>query len=420
MSTTAIRGLRVALESSFGSPDANGFPSASGLTFYGVECERGNATIFGDPQLTERVEARASFHNLPPEPLAAQASSVYVRRRKGEITIKVPARGLGSGTAFATYAAIPYMMLLRSSLSSQVPSDASDALNSTGTANSHTVTTAAEFITGGGFKTDVAGRPVYRFTTRKVGSVIDYSPGISPLAGGTTQRHLQVMYFAPGASIGGSVALELDGYDSLSYAYGCRMKSLRLVLDDKRASWEITMACAYVTDGHTSGNNVAEPTRASGAVAQLRNSWVEITEAIGTTTPAALTGVQVPVDDVRFSLDVTLTEVGTTSNAIGISDMEPTDWQASLGLTLSSVVSTYVDDLYNMTQRSVLVGFGPQGTGNGMCIYMPAATLQNDPSAFDQSGDTLKMQLEYKQGLWTLDSSSTAPAQTPLRLGFSL
>lgn len=420
MATTSIRGVKVAVESGFGSVDANGFPSASGLTFYGLECERANAIIPGDAQTLDRSESRASFYDLPAEPLAAQSGGVYVRRRRGDIVLKVPVRGLGSGTAFATYAAIPWMMLLRTSMASQVPSDASDALSSTGTANSHTVTTAAEFITGGGFKTDVAGRPVYRFTTRKVGSVIDYSPGVASLAGGTTQRHLQTMYYAPGATIGNSVALELAGQDWLSYAFGCRMKSMRLVLDDDRASWEITMSCAYIADAHASGNNVSDPTRASGACAQLRNSWIEITQAIGTTTPAALTGVQVAVDDVRFSLDVTLAEVGTTSNAIGMADMVPTDYSASLGLTLSSVSTTYADDLFTQTQRSVLVGFGPIGTGNGFCIYMPAATITNDASSYDIGGDLVKMDLEYRPGLWTLDSSSTAPAQTPLRLGFSL
>lgn len=420
MATTSIRGVRVAVESTFGSPDSTGFPSTSGLTFYGLECDRANASIYGDPQVAERSESRASFYELPSDPLAAQAGGVYVRRRKGEITLKCPVRGLGSGTAFATYAAIPWMMLLRTSLASQVPSDASDALSSTGTANSHTVTTAAEFVAGGGFKTDVSGRPVYRYVTRKVGSVIDYSPGVASLAGGTTQRHLQTMYYAPGATIGNSVALELAGHNWITYAYGCRMRSMRLVLDDDRASWEITMACAYITDAHSSGVNAVDPTRASGAVAQLRNSWVEITQAIGTTTPAALTGVQVGVDDVRFSLDVTLAEVGTTSNALGMSDMEPTDYSASLGLTLSSVSTTYADDLFTQTQRSVLVGFGPIGTGQGFCIYVPAATIQGDPSVYDLSGDTVRMSLDFKPGLWTLDSSSTAPAQTPLRLGFSL
>lgn len=420
MATTSIRGVRVAVEGSFGSPDANGFPSTSGLTFYGLECDRAGLDIPGDPQVAERVESRASFYDLPPEPLAAQSGGAYIRRRKGDVVLKVPVRGLGSGTAFATYAAIPWMMLLRSSLASQVPSDASDALSSTGTANSHTVTTAAEFVAGGGFKTDVAGRPVYRYTTRKVGSVIDYSPGISALAGGTTQRHLQTMYYATGATIGASVVLELAGHNWVSYAYGCRMRSLRLVVEKGMALWEITMACAYITDAHSSGVNAVDPTRASGAVAQLRNSWVEITQAIGTTTPAALTGVQVAVDDVRFSLDVSLTEVGTTSNTLGIADMEPTDYTATLGLTLSGISTTYADDLLTQTQRSVLVGFGPIGTGQGFCIYVPAATVQNDPSAYDLSGETVRMSLEFKPGLWTLDSSSTAPAQTPCRLGFSL
>ena len=207
MATTSLRGVKVAVESSFGSVDANGFPSASGLTFYGLECERANAIIPGDAQTLERSESRASFYELPAEPLAAQSGGVYVRRRRGDIVLKVPVRGLGSGSAFATYASIPWMMCVRTSLASQVPSDASDARSSTGTANSHTVTTAAEFIAGGGFKTDVAGRPVYRYTTRKVGSVIDYSPGVSALAGGTTQRHLQTLYYSPGATLGNSVAL---------------------------------------------------------------------------------------------------------------------------------------------------------------------------------------------------------------------
>ncbi len=46
-------------------------------------------------------------------------------------------------------------------------------------------------------------------------------------------------------------------------------------------------------------------------------------------------------------------------------------------------MAAIADDFVDMVERSLVVGFGPQGADNGAAIYLPSAYLTNDPSAYD-------------------------------------
>ena len=62
------RSLSVAVESSFGSlSSSTGAPSATGLTFISIPCERDPIVVPGEPPVSERTEARDGPHGLPPE-----------------------------------------------------------------------------------------------------------------------------------------------------------------------------------------------------------------------------------------------------------------------------------------------------------------------------------------------------------------
>ena len=60
------RSLSIAKETTFGSPDTNGIPSSTGLTFVSIPCERDPIVIAGEPVVSERNDARdGSYFNAP-------------------------------------------------------------------------------------------------------------------------------------------------------------------------------------------------------------------------------------------------------------------------------------------------------------------------------------------------------------------
>ena len=66
---STVRSLSVALEGSgdFGSLGTDGIPSASGLTFISVPCERDPIVISGEPVISERNDAKDGPYFVPPE-----------------------------------------------------------------------------------------------------------------------------------------------------------------------------------------------------------------------------------------------------------------------------------------------------------------------------------------------------------------
>lgn len=67
-----------------------------------------------------------------------------------------------------------------------------------------------------------------------------------------------------------------------------------------------------------------------------------------------------------------------------------------------------------------MFAFGPLGNGNGVGVYVPAATVTTDPSIRQLDGERVQQVLNFGMGNWTLDTGSTAPADTNFRLGLAL
>ena len=117
--------------------------------------------------------------------------------------------------------------------------------------------------------------------------------------------------------------------------------------------------------------------------------------------------------------------MGHSNSILAMSDMEISDVQVELSLTLSTVNTTIANDFFNRTVRQVLVGTGPQGTGQGCAIMLPAAMLTSDPSVYDVSGnDIVRQQLNYVQSRYAGDFSTTAyeanAGNSPFRLGLGI
>ena len=117
--------------------------------------------------------------------------------------------------------------------------------------------------------------------------------------------------------------------------------------------------------------------------------------------------------------------MGHSNSVLAMSDMEISDVQVELSLTLSSVNTTIANDFFNRTVRQVLVGTGPQGDGQGCAIRLPAGMLTVDPSVYDVSGnDIVRQQLTYVQSRYAGDFSTLSyednAGNSPFRLGLGI
>ena len=104
-----------------------------------------------------------------------------------------------------------------------------------------------------------------------------------------------------------------------------------------------------------------------------------------------------------------------------MSDMEISDVDVELSLTVSSPNTTINNDFFNRTLRQVLVGLGPIGDGLGGALMIPAAYLTVDPSKYDPSGnDITRQQLTYKASRYGGDVSESGAGNSPVRLALGV
>ncbi len=421
------RSLSVAVESSFGSLSAStGLPDNSGLTYVSIPCERDPIIIPGEPVVSERLDARDGNYVLPAEPDTVWSGGSRVRRRTGQVVCRVDLTTVG--TSADTYAANYLGYLLGAGLKTQLPSVLSDTVTAVD-ANTYTPSSAPTSADVGTLiSTSLNGRAEYSAITddADASSDVTISPAFSA-SGYTSVRGLQTWYI-PGRTATGdrehSLSFRIDGVNFRSFAYGCVLESMNITLDNGRVMADLTYQAALIQDDHASAVGPVEPSYNSGAPCFFRGSYAVISSGSPTSLTDASTGdtlgrIALDVDDFTLTVTNTLTPKGHSNSILAMSDMEVTDVDVELTLTLSNVNTTINDDFFNRTLRQVLVGFGPLANGQGGAFQIPAAYLTVDPSKYDPSGnDIVRQQLTYKASRFggDIDDGSYEAWNSPFRL----
>ena len=427
MATSAIRSCGVATESTVGSPaTATGYPDASGLSYAILECRRASLTVPGEQPTVPREDARASAYIYPPEVAGIHSSGSPLRLRDATVTITCPLRTIGAASAFANYAAMPLGRLLASGFGVSTPGASTDTVALSVSESVYTSDDATDTDVGDIIKIerDASGRVSFAGVTNSDGGGTE-NVTISPAAEAalTTNdviRLCQTYYSVLGTStLGSSVALRLDGDGWRSYLVGARWQTIRLYAEGRLVMVDITIQ-GRVYDDHGSAS-VSDYTQADGAVAVDAGCYHVISSAaIGTTVPATLARTALALDAWEVTITNTLSPVGASDNALGYSDLEVTDQTVEGSVTITTPVSGYDDFLLDQEQRSIMLGFGPLGAGNGAAVYIPAATFTSDASMRSLDGERVTQVLNFGMGNWTLDSASTDAGDKNFRLGLSL
>lgn len=430
MSTTH-RSLSVAVESAFGSlSTSTGLPDNSGLTYVSIPCERDPIIVYGDPVVSERNDARDGSYGLAPEPDTVWASGSRVRRRTGQVNLRVDLTTIGSAASNYNTNYLGY--LLGAGLLTQSHTVQSDTVSAITNVNTFTPTaTSTYYEIGALVGADLNGRAEFSAVTdNDVSGDVTVSPAFSSGFTGTpTLRLMQTWFPGSRSNLGNrthSLSFRVDGVDFRSYAYGCVLESISLSLDNGRVMADMTFQAALIQDDHGNAVGPDEPVYNSGAPAFFRGSYVVVSDASPTSLTNASTGdtlgrLVLDVEDFTFSITNTLTPMGHSNSILAMSDMEISDVDIELNLTISSPTTILNDDFFNRTLRQVLVGLGPIGDGLGAALMIPAAYCINDPSKYDPSGnDIVRQTLTYKASRFGGDVSSSGAGNSPVRLALGV
>lgn len=423
------RSLSVAPESTFGSlSSSTGLPDNSGLTYTSIPCERDPIIIYGDPVVSERNDARDGTYGLPPEPDTVWSGGNRVRRRTGQVVLRVDLTTIGTGSTSYVNNYLGY--LLGAGFRTTLGSFESDTVAAYVSDNQYTPTeTSTNYVVGGLIGINRNGRAEYSaITDNDVSGDVTLSPAFSGNYDGQTAYALQTFY--PGqrsAQLGTtfqSVSFRVDGVGFRSYAYGCRLESMQLSLDNGRVMADLTYQAALIQDDHGAAVGPVEPVYNSGAPCFFRGSYVVISDASPTSLTDATTGdtlgrIELDVEDFTLSVTNTLTPVGHSNSILAMRDMEVSDVDVELSLSVSTINTAINNDFFNRTLRQVVVGFGPLTYGQGGAVMIPAAYLTVDPSKYDPSGnDITRQQLTYKASRFGGDVADGQAYNTPFRIGF--
>ena len=429
MSVT-IRSLSIASETTFGSLDTStNLPDVSGLSFVSIPCERDPIVIAGEPPVSERNDTRDGAYTYAPEPSTVYSGGSRVQHRTGSISVTVDLTGVGSSAPYYTSNYLGF--LLGAGLKTQTGQGSqSAACNS---ANEYTATPATAAGEVGNLVSFTGARSQYSAITDDVdgSGYTTVSPAFDTDFTGTKDvRQLQTWYpgsrTATGTRALTSVALRVDGVNFQSTAVGCVLESMSISTDNGRLMGEFTFQSAHIFDTHSAAAGPIEPSFNAGSPPFFRNSEVILSATAPTSLTNATTGdklgrISLDCDDFTFSLTNTLTPVGSSKSVLAMTDMEITDTDAELTLTVSSVNTAILNDFRDRVLRQVIVGTGPTGDGKGCAIMLSAAYLTVDPSQYDVSGnDIVRQQLTYKPSRFGGDVVETGAGNSPIRFGLGV
>lgn len=425
------RSISVSTESSFGSIDGTtGLPSPSGLTFLSLPCEKDPIVVYGDPVVNERTEARDGPHGLPPEPDTVWSAGSRVQRRTGQVQVTIDFTTIGADAN--TYAGTGLGKLLNAGfLTSLSLFTSADSVTGDDVNYFTPTTTNTNYKIGGLVGSIINGRCEYSAVTsnnRASAGKIGVSPAFSDEP--STIYPMQTWYVPTSTSSGqvtSSLCFRVDGVNFRTYAYGCKLVSLSISVNNGRLMGAFTFQAALIQDDHANATGPVEPLVLGGATQHFRNAYAVVSSPvtysrtnISGSTGEELDRIALDAETFTFNITNTLTPKGFSNNILTMSDMEVTNVDLECTLTLSAVKTDIADDFKNRVIRQVLIGTGPIGNGQGMALFIPAAYLTIDPNKYDVGGEIVKQTLTYKQTRFGGDVGTTQPANTPIRLALGI
>lgn len=444
MSTSHVRSLRIAQETSFGELDPDsGLPDRTLLGDGGdavvFDIDLASITTWGAHPQQERDDVRAGFHGVPPDPeTVLDGNGDPVQRLTGEITLECTVRSLGT----ADPDDVAFLWALASGFTPLAyPTNAEVTVETEVGSAQFAVAdaVAAADLPTGGLVAYVPGGVSPASFSQVVGKASDAGEttvSLSPLLSKATLEVDDVLHTVasfgslPGRALGPSVAFRADGHGWRAYAHGCRLSKLTLSSEGRRVRASMTFTCALIQTAHDEVDNTASnvdraPARPTGSsVLHTLGAEVILSDIAETAANAPRIGGRTVIcpDEWQVVLTNTLSPVTCWGSILGMTEMEVTQRMAEVSLTLAVPVSAIAADYLNRRHRSLAMSFGP---APGAGLVLPAAYLTADPNLRELGGDRVRQVLAYREGLPLVVTPLAGEnddhlANSPIILGFAL
>ena len=443
MATQHVMSCAVALENNtYSATDAGGFgninpltgrPTAASvgaspaLSYKVMEMTREGLTTWGDSQINLREdETRAGAYLPVPEPVSMQdcSTGVLYEHRMGDITLDIHLPGIGDATEYSLNEEMPWVQIFRSGMAYTTNANDPDVLTagSTQTVLSAAVGGGVKYEVGQMIAVDQLGQREVSWVTGITVDAITISPGlrVAPAAG-VIVRFCDNLYLAndPNADVGDSVSLRLNTYDGITYAFGCRLASFNINVEEKLVKATLVLRAAHIEEDR-SAPTVPAVDESDGELPHFIGSFGKYTDNhTGTAAPFGLAGniMSVDTDTVSINLENILAETGYSGDLLSSSDWEVADSMATMEFTLGTPVTALDTWLNGRETRMVTFGFGPCGLGNGFGVQMGGANATASTSKRNPENDLMRQPFQLRAGIFNGDDDSTAGTNTPFRIG---
>lgn len=408
MSSTALRSIEIATESSFcGLTSSNSTPNVTGLSFTAIDfLDAGQLLVEGDPLLDDPSGMIGGGYSMPARPVANGSAPIV----RGSFSFDFYLRPWS-----ATAKGIPELLKTRF----DVGSGSSSSTISSGTTSSQAITTAASVTTGaGGVCSIVATSGATLF-----GYVCSYTSGTSFVLtpnvisrGATTGDAIDGCWSLriptaglPAAS--STCAIRIKGCDWSQTLYGCSLTSLSMSgsSDSRAVRCTATIDVAYVSSSVASGSPVASaPDQSLGVLHQL-NSPLALSAsfdlgAAGFTSgyaPNASTQT-LPgqcVDEWSLNIEFTTAFSSCGSYSLGRSRSETTSITTTLEMHIggTALYSAINSQWINQQACNLILGLTSSDGGKG-AIVLPAAIVSEFTPAPDLGSEFVRTSATFAPG----------------------
>lgn len=434
MSTARIMSLEVASEAAYGSPDANGIPSVSGLTFYATEFELGSvSTIGGEFELQEDATAHVEFGRLPPEVAASfDPTGARIPRQVGSVAVTLPVRGFGAGNGGVIPDAnsMPLIMMLGSGGLDVVDRGGAGVTPSGMGVNNGICHFAADsgLVEGEVVLAIVNGCVVANRVTLNDSPAANHPVTFlhrwpADMTGIRIQRGmtLSVRRVVQTGTSGPSVAMRVRVLGAEMAAFGCRLEEATFSCDATGLlKAALTMRAAFIrTDINTTPGSIfpSSAARLRSPHCILRGAALTCTD--GGTGPTDLPTVPVSLasterafelDGFSVTLTNTLAPIGTGCGAVGEADCEVADTVVTMTYTSRTVSDFDEADVVNRVSRGWTVAAAPvlhnANWLNGWACNIPAGYLTQVANV-EAGGELLSQTRTIQAGAYNGDSPGT-------------
>lgn len=423
-----IQSLAVLQEASFGSLSSN-FPDIS--IFDGSEKSvpivRGSLSTPGDVQMNADESVRRGFFRRPADVATTVDSSGNLRqRRKGQLTVTIPALQAGGSGDSDNYW---LSWFLGSSLVDDGAPVVTEEAVTGASASLLNVGLFSNYRVGQMVSTALVDqRAEYAAIVDRTDDVQDTIQITPAFSGAMAGENLHVLRTFGGidSSAGSSLAFRIDGVKYRTYAFGCRMSSFKITANNTRAQGEFTFDCALIFDTHEAvvagGNWLETQDITDSKVLNTLDCEFIVSDAINTGAggyPTVAGRNSLDVEGITVTLKCELTPCPSMSSILGMSDLIVTNRTIQVDVMTCDIGTTFQRDLLDKVHRNLVVGFGPEGQGEGMCVFLPAAHLIADPSR----SNSWKQTLSFREVDWTGDVGTRAASnliRTPFRIAFGV